>query len=152
MRVCPSHPGLGKKRDKLKDKLGAMVGGSDNSGPGPSMGDRVDRLMGSVTGGVQVGVDIPVPLVDLAAATREAKARVHALRAQPEVQLMQSQIAAFLQQWLPNFIADHRSYLTVAIGCTGGQHRSVYLVEQLSQAFASQWLTLKRHRELDSLR
>lgn len=72
------------------------------------------------------------------------------LRAQPEVQLMQSQIAAFLQQWLPNFIADHRSYLTVAIGCTGGQHRSVYLVETLAKLFAHHGQVLKRHRELDA--
>jgi len=39
----------------------------------------------------------------------------------------------------------------VAIGCTGGQHRSVFLVEQLAEAFKARWLTLKRHRELDAL-
>jgi UPF0042 nucleotide-binding protein len=44
---------------------------------------------------------------------------------------------------------NHRSYVTVAIGCTGGQHRSVYLVERLAVRFASQWPTLRRHRELD---
>jgi len=55
---------------------------------------------------------------------------------QPEVALMRTQIAAFLSQWLPAFGADQRSYLTVAIGCTGGQHRSVYLVEQLALQFA----------------
>jgi RNase adapter protein RapZ len=72
------------------------------------------------------------------------------LREQPEVQLMQSQIAAFLSQWLPSFGADHRSYLTVAIGCTGGQHRSVYLVETLARQFAHHGKVLKRHRELDA--
>ncbi|MBP7531892.1 MAG: RNase adaptor protein RapZ, partial [Ottowia sp.] len=46
---------------------------------------------------------------------------------------------------------DHRSYVTVAIGCTGGQHRSVYLVEQLVQQFSAEWLTLARHRELDGI-
>jgi UPF0042 nucleotide-binding protein len=68
----------------------------------------------------------------------------------PEVQTMQAHIQAFLDHWLPALEKDHRNYITVAIGCTGGQHRSVYLVEKLSQYFSAQWLTLKRHRELDS--
>lgn len=67
-----------------------------------------------------------------------------------EVQLMQKQITDFLNQWIPHIERDHRSYVTVAIGCTGGQHRSVYLVEQLVQAFHSRHPTLKRHRELDA--
>jgi UPF0042 nucleotide-binding protein len=72
------------------------------------------------------------------------------LQAQPEVGQMQSQIAQFVGNWLPSMACDHRSYVTVAIGCTGGQHRSVFLVEQLAQHFAAQWVTLKRHRELDA--
>ncbi|HLO96913.1 MAG TPA: RNase adapter RapZ [Burkholderiaceae bacterium] len=72
------------------------------------------------------------------------------LEAQPEVRLMLSQISAFIAQWLPNFSADQRSYLTVAIGCTGGQHRSVYLVETLCRQFAYHGQVLKRHRELDA--
>lgn len=72
------------------------------------------------------------------------------LAAQPEVGLMLSQIGAFMSQWLPNFAADQRSYLTVAIGCTGGQHRSVYLVEALARQFAHHGQVLKRHRELDA--
>ncbi|NDB45622.1 MAG: RNase adapter RapZ, partial [Betaproteobacteria bacterium] len=72
------------------------------------------------------------------------------LQSYSEVNLMQSQIESFLDQWLPALEKDHRNYITVAIGCTGGQHRSVYLVEKLSQRFATNWLTLKRHRELDS--
>lgn len=71
------------------------------------------------------------------------------LRAEPEVQAMQDHITAFLQRWLPPLVHDHRSYVTVAVGCTGGQHRSVYLVEQLAQAFAghTHWTVQRRHRE-----
>ncbi|MFV0681093.1 RNase adapter RapZ [Ottowia sp.] len=73
---------------------------------------------------------------------------VQFLDAQPEVQQMLVQIADFLRAWLPALARDHRSYVTVAIGCTGGQHRSVYLVEKLAALFGSEWLTLPRHREL----
>jgi len=72
------------------------------------------------------------------------------LEQQPEVALMLNQIGSFIGQWLPNFAADQRSYLTVAIGCTGGQHRSVYLVEMLAKQFAHHGQVLKRHRELDA--
>jgi UPF0042 nucleotide-binding protein len=70
------------------------------------------------------------------------------LQAQAEVGLMLDQIAGFLTTWLPTLAKDHRSYVTVAVGCTGGQHRSVYLVEKLALLFAPDWATLRRHREL----
>jgi UPF0042 nucleotide-binding protein len=72
------------------------------------------------------------------------------LRAQPEVGEMLSQIETFLARWLPAFEDDQRSYLTVAIGCTGGQHRSVYFAETLAQRFRARAATLIRHRELDA--
>ncbi|MDP2015319.1 RNase adapter RapZ [Hydrogenophaga sp.] len=72
------------------------------------------------------------------------------LAAQPEVRQMEQQITDFLSHWLPQMLRDHRSYVTVAIGCTGGQHRSVYLVEQLARAFAIEWSTRVRHREADA--
>ena len=72
------------------------------------------------------------------------------LQAQADVGQMLTQIGDFLQHWLEALSRDHRSYVTVAIGCTGGQHRSVYLVEQLARRFEGQWSTLKRHRELDT--
>lgn len=71
------------------------------------------------------------------------------LRHQPDVDLMLTHIAQFLEHWLELLDRNHRSYVTVAIGCTGGQHRSVYLVEQLSKVFSDRWTALKRHRELD---
>jgi RNase adapter protein RapZ len=72
------------------------------------------------------------------------------LAAQPEVVEMLSQIETFLRRWLPSFESDQRSYLTVAIGCTGGQHRSVYGAEILARRFADRNATLVRHRELDA--
>jgi RNase adapter protein RapZ len=71
------------------------------------------------------------------------------LQQQSDVSLMQNHIEQFLAHWLEMLDRNHRSYVTVAIGCTGGQHRSVYLVERLAQALSSRWPTLKRHRELD---
>ncbi|MFM2397588.1 MAG: hypothetical protein RLZZ144_838 [Pseudomonadota bacterium] len=68
----------------------------------------------------------------------------------PDAQKMFTDIRQFVHNWLPCYIADNRSYLTVAIGCTGGQHRSVYLVEKLAQYFHSEQQVLVRHRALDS--
>ena len=74
-----------------------------------------------------------------------------------EVISMETDIIQFIDKWLPHYIADGRSYLTVAIGCTGGQHRSVYLVNRIIEHFraqkdlgALQINFLDRHRELDS--
>lgn len=65
------------------------------------------------------------------------------------VALMLNDVRAFLERWLPGFEAENRSYMTVAIGCTGGQHRSVYLAEALTEHFRAQrGHVLVRHREL----
>jgi RNase adapter protein RapZ len=74
------------------------------------------------------------------------------LRTHSEVDDMFNDIQKFISHWLKALVRDHRSYVTVAVGCTGGQHRSVYLVEALAQSFGQNWQTLKRHRELDATR
>jgi UPF0042 nucleotide-binding protein len=70
---------------------------------------------------------------------------------QPEATAMLSQIEAFLSHWLDAFNDGHRAYLTVALGCTGGQHRSVYAAERLAARFRARTPALVRHREQDSL-
>ncbi len=66
----------------------------------------------------------------------------------PEVERMYGDIYHFVASWLPDYARDNRNYLTVAIGCTGGRHRSVYLAERLARAFAPRYQVLRRHREL----
>ena len=76
---------------------------------------------------------------------------IHFLDSQPEVQEMSDEIQAYLNRWLPSFERNNRSYMTVAIGCTGGQHRSVYLAEKLGCLFSDQFERVQvRHRELDA--
>jgi len=71
------------------------------------------------------------------------------LDAQADVQEMYLDIHAYLDKWLPRFAASNRSYVTVAIGCTGGQHRSVYLAERLGKAMRASLKNVQvRHRDL----
>lgn len=70
------------------------------------------------------------------------------LDSQAHVAELLADIRTFIEKWLPSFKNDNRSYLTVAIGCTGGQHRSVYMVEQLARHFRAGERVLVRHREL----
>jgi UPF0042 nucleotide-binding protein len=70
------------------------------------------------------------------------------LGSQPNVAELIADIRIFIEKWLPSFKGDNRSYLTVAIGCTGGQHRSVYVAEQLARHFLNSERVVVRHREL----
>ncbi len=93
---------------------------------------------------------LPNPYYDLALRPltgRDAPV-VDFLQSQPMVLAMAEDIRAYVEKWLPSFIADNRSYLTVAIGCTGGQHRSVFIAERLANYFQAHGKVLVRHREL----
>jgi UPF0042 nucleotide-binding protein len=57
-------------------------------------------------------------------------------------------VRALLARWLPEIVRENRSYVTVAIGCTGGRHRSVYMAERLAESFSRDWRVLVRHRGL----
>ena len=71
------------------------------------------------------------------------------LEREEHVTEMQNDIMIFLEKWLPRFEADNRSYMTIAIGCTGGQHRSVYLVNALAKVLKNKHNNvLTRHREI----
>jgi len=93
---------------------------------------------------------LPNPHYEPALATLDGRAPavVAYLESQPEVERMYGDIFHFVASWLPDYARDNRNYLTVAIGCTGGQHRSVYLAERLARAFAGRYQVLTRHREL----
>lgn len=71
------------------------------------------------------------------------------LNSQEEVQEMVNDIRIYLEKWLPKYESNNRSYITVAVGCTGGQHRSVYIGEKLKKYFSSKIKNVQiRHRDL----
>jgi UPF0042 nucleotide-binding protein len=70
------------------------------------------------------------------------------LGADGNVQRWLADVRALLGRWLPEIVRENRSYVTVAIGCTGGRHRSVYLAERLAESFRGEWRVLVRHRGL----
>lgn len=88
-------------------------------------------------------------LPELRALTGFDDAVINYLDGHKEVKEMFDDIMNFLDKWLPRFEADHRSYLTIAIGCTGGQHRSVYLANKLAKVTKNKHNNvLSRHREI----
>lgn len=93
---------------------------------------------------------LPNPYYDpkLRPLTGKDTAVISFMESLPEVQNMLSDIEQFLVRWLPDFVRDNRRSLTVAIGCTGGQHRSVYFCEQLAARFAKTQQVQVRHRGL----
>ena len=95
---------------------------------------------------------LPNPHYESALATLDGRnlAVIAYLESKPEVERMYRDIYHFVASWLPDYARDNRNYLTVAIGCTGGQHRSVYLAERLARAFSGRYQVLTRHRELSA--
>ena len=93
---------------------------------------------------------LPNPHYDpaLRALTGKDQAVIDFLEAEAEVCRMRDDISNFISTWLPSYVRDNRNYLTVAIGCTGGQHRSVYIAEWLARTFAERARVLVRHRTL----
>ena len=109
--------------------------------------------------GVPVDADIvfdirclpnPYWVSQLRGQTGKAREVIDFLESQEEVTEMYGDIRNFLERWLPRFEANNRSYITIAIGCTGGQHRSVYMCEKLKDLFNSETIKVQvRHREID---
>jgi len=90
----------------------------------------------------------PFYVPELKALTGRDAAVITFLESHPDVKEMVNDIGQYLEKWLPRHAEENRSYLTVAIGCTGGQHRSVYCVEQLKEKFKASFACAVRHRSL----
>jgi len=95
---------------------------------------------------------LPNPFYDerLRLLTGRDNAVMEFLGASETVTAMRDDIQGFVERWLPCFERDNRSYLTIAIGCTGGRHRSVFLAESLAAHFRTSRPVLLRHRELSA--
>ncbi|GGO82846.1 nucleotide-binding protein [Marinobacterium nitratireducens] len=92
----------------------------------------------------------PFWVPDLRAFTGLEEPVIQFLEQSPEVAEMVTDIQSFIEKWMPAFRAGNRSYVTIAIGCTGGQHRSVYIANRLAGHFRQQMENVHvRHRELD---
>jgi UPF0042 nucleotide-binding protein len=72
---------------------------------------------------------------------------VEFLERETQATLLVEDIQAFLQRWIPRFVLDQRPSITVAIGCTGGRHRSIYIANQLAERFQSEHHVVVRHRD-----
>ncbi len=87
----------------------------------------------------------------LARFTGRDPAVIEYLERHPIVAKMFADLVGFLEHWIPEFVRTNRSYLTIAIGCTGGQHRSVYLVERLAQHFSSRYAQVHARHQVVSV-
>lgn len=148
LKIDTSHLTLYQLRDQLKQRLLS----SQNSGP--------SILIQSF--GFKRGVPVDADLVfdvrclpnpywkpDLRPFCGKDQPIRDYLEAQPDVQEMYQDIYQYLHKWLPRYAAGERSYMSIAIGCTGGHHRSVYIAERLVQDLSDNFSNLLiRHRDL----
>ena len=137
---------------QLRDTVRSRVADNDTTG----MAVQFQSL--GFKNGVPVDADIvfdvrclpnPYWVIQLRGLTGQQQEVIEYLDSQQEVQEMLSDISDFLEKWLPKFDASNRSYITIAIGCTGGQHRSVYLCEKLKSHFENAAMSVQvRHKEI----
>jgi len=92
----------------------------------------------------------PYWVPELRSHTGQDKEIIDWLSEQEQVQKMENDLTSFIEHWIPEILKSQRAYLTISIGCTGGHHRSVYLVEKLSKYFESVYKgsVITQHREL----
>lgn len=148
LTIDSSDMSLHDLRDTLKSRL------VDKSGDGISIQFQSFGFKFGIPIDADLVYDIrilPNPHWDasLRALTGKDQAVIDFLDQQPEVSSMYDDIRGFLSKWLPSYQSSNRSYMTIAIGCTGGQHRSVYMAERLANYFQQQFSTVQlRHREM----
>lgn len=152
LRIDTTGLTLHALREEIRERV------AERSGSGLSLMFRSFAFRGGVPVDADMVFDVrclPNPhwVPELRALTGRDAAVADWLGAEDEVRAMEADIGGFLAHWLPAFERNNRSYVTVAVGCTGGQHRSVYLAERLAARFADGSAdVLVRHRELNLLR
>jgi len=149
LHIDTTHTNVHQLRDQIRDRLAR----SDN-------GVSVLLMSFGFKHGVPRDVDfvfdvrcLPNPYwqTELRPLTGRDRPVAEFLETSPGVEQMFNDLSGFFDRWIPAFEADARSYLTIAVGCTGGQHRSVYMAERLGKHLAGRDVsTLLRHRELPS--
>ncbi len=148
LKIDTSHLTLYQLRDQLKHRLLS----SQNNGP--SILIQSFGFKRGVPGDADLVFDVrclPYPYwkPDLRPFCGKDEPIRDYLEAQPDVQEMYQDIFQFLHKWLPRYAAGERSYMSIAIGCTGGHHRSVYIAERLVQDLSDNFSNLLiRHRDL----
>ena len=101
----------------------------------PTAESHLDQVLGELHSRRTDWARLPIP------------AKIEFLERETQANLLVEDIQAFLQRWIPRFMLDQRASITVAIGCTGGRHRSIYIANQLAERFRSEYPVVLRHRD-----